>query len=243
MEVLTDALAFLADPSNYEGRFGLQNLLWQHILFSVASTLCAMAIALPLGLWVGHRGRGELLVVQVTNTGRAIPDFGILLLFATLLGLGFLPVLIALTALAIPPILINAYVGIRQVDTEVRDAAFGSGMTGWQVLRGVELPIAVPLIMTGVRTAAVQVVATATLAGAIGGGGFGRLIFDGLAIRAFDRVLIASLAVAVLALLAEFGLSRLERALTPKGMRQAGQPDGEAPAAADDEAKPVAAGQ
>jgi osmoprotectant transport system permease protein len=217
-EIVRDALEFLADPSTYSGRFALQNLLLQHIWFSVAATAAALAIALPLGLWVGHRGKGELLVVQITNTGRALPDFGVMLLVFTLVGLGFVPIFVALTALAIPPVLINAYVGVGQVDPEVRDAAYGSGMTGWQVLRHVEVPIALPLIMTGVRTAVVQVVATATLAGAIGGGGFGRLIFDGLAIRNYERVLVASVAVALLALAAEYGLGGLERRLTPPGV-------------------------
>lgn len=220
MEILTEALEFLSDPERYRGQFGLPRLLWQHVYFSVSATIAALAIALPLGFWVGHRGKGELLVVQVTNSGRAVPDFGILLLVAVLLGLGFLPVLVALTALAVPPILINAYVGIRQVDPEIRDAAFGAGMTGWQVLRKVEAPLALPLTMTGVRTAAVQVVATATLAGAIGGGGFGRLVFDGLALRSYGRVLVASVAVAALALLTEFALGAVERRLTPAGARR-----------------------
>lgn len=220
MDVLTEAVAFLGDPSRYEGPFALQWLLLEHVGYSVAATLLALALALPVGVWVGHRGKGELLATQIANTGRAVPDFGILLLFATLLGLGAAPVLVALTALAIPPILINSYVGVQQVDAQVRDAAWGAGMTSWQVLRRVELPLAVPLIMTGVRTAVVQVVATATLAGAIGGGGFGRLIFDGLALRSFGRVLIASVAVALLALAAEYAMGALERRLTPPGLQR-----------------------
>lgn len=222
MELLGEIAGYLTDPATYQGRFALHRLLWQHVVFSVASTLVAAAIALPLGLWIGHRGRGELLVVQVTNTGRAVPDFGIILLAFLLLGLGWSPVVITLAALAVPPVLINTYVGVRQVDPDVRDAAFGVGMTGWQVLRRVELPIATPLIMTGLRTAAVQVVATATLAGAIGGGGFGRLIFDALSVgflRNRERVVVACVGVALLALAAEFGLGSLERRLTPPGAR------------------------
>lgn len=230
IDIVEGVVAFLSDPSVWEGRFGLPNLFWQHIWFSLSSTAAAIAIALPLGLWVGHKRKGELLVVQITNTGRAIPDFGLLLLVFTIVGLGFLPVFVALTALAIPPILINSYVGVQQVDPEVRDAAYGSGMTGWQVLRFVEVPIALPLIMNGVRTATVQVVATATLAGAIGGGGFGRLIFDGLATRNFERVLIASVAVAILALAAEFGMARVERALTPPGVGVRARDDRAGPA-------------
>jgi osmoprotectant transport system permease protein len=230
VELLGEITAFLTDPASYQGRFALQQLLWQHIWYSVAAMAVASAIALPLGLWIGHRGRGELLVVTATNTGRAVPDFGIILIALLLLGLGALPVVIALTALAIPPMLINAYVGVRQVEPGIRDAAFGMGMTGRQVLRRVELPVAVPLIMTGIRTAAVQVVATATLAGAIGGGGFGRLIFDALRVgfaQGRARMVVASVAVAILAILTEVGLGRVERALTPRGLRQEADPGAE----------------
>lgn len=233
-ELPAEILAYLTDPATYEGRFGLGNLAWQHVFFSVASMLVAVSIALPLGLWIGHRGRGEMLVVSTANTGRAVPDFGILLLAVLALGLGLGPVVITLAALAVPPILINTYVGIRQVDRDVVDAARGMGMTGGQLLRDVEVPVAVPLIMAGVRTAAVQVVATATLAGAIGGGGFGRIIFDAYAVgfvRHRERVVVACIAVAALALVAEYGLGALERRLTPAGSRhqdsvtRASQPD------------------
>jgi osmoprotectant transport system permease protein len=223
MELLTDIWAYVSNPASWQGRFALHNLAWQHVWLSAASTLIAAALALPLGLWVGHRGRGELPVVLTTNMGRAIPDFGIIILMLLWLGLGNGPVLVTLAALAVPPILINAYVGVRQVPDDARDAARGAGMTGWQVLSRVEVPVAIPLIMTGVRTAAVQVVATATLAAYIGGGGFGRLIFDGLAIgvaRGRDRIILGALLVALLALATEFGLARLERALTPRGIRR-----------------------
>lgn len=226
-ELGPEVVAYLTDPATYQGRFGLQHLAWQHLYYSVVSMLIAAAIALPLGLWIGHRGRGELFVVSLTNTGRAVPDFGIILLALLVLGLGVGPVIITLAALAIPPMLINTYVGVRQVDPDVRDAAPGMGMTGWQVLRLVELPIAVPLIMTGVRTAAVQVVATATLAGAIGGGGFGRIIFDAYAVgfvRHRERVVVACIAVAALALAAEYGLGAFQKRLTP-GRHQGPQLD------------------
>jgi osmoprotectant transport system permease protein len=223
MELFAEMWSYLSDPASWEGRFGLHNLAWQHVWLSVVGTGIAAALALPLGLWIGHRGRGEVPVVLVTNMGRAIPDFGIIILMLLWLGLGNGPVLITLAALAVPPILINAYVGVRQVPEDARDAAEGAGMTGWQVLSRVEAPIAIPLIMTGIRTAAVQVVATATLAAYIGGGGFGRLIFDGFAVgfeRGRDRIILGALLVALLALATEFGLGRAERALTPRGMRR-----------------------
>lgn len=226
-----EILAHLADPATYAGRFALQNLLVQHLSYTLVATLVAAAIAIPLGLWVGHRGRGELGVVAAANTGRAIPDFGIILIAFIAFGLSSIPVFIALVALAIPPILVNTYVGVRQVDAEVVDAAVGSGYTGWQVLTRVEVPLAVPLVMTGLRTAAVQVVATATLAAYVGLGGFGRLIIDGLAAGAtrgdpppgLARVVIGCVCVALLAVATEVALSRLERAVTPRGLRT--QPD------------------
>jgi osmoprotectant transport system permease protein len=228
VELLGDIWAYLADPASYQGRFGLHNLLVQHLSYSAVSMVFALAIGLPLGLWVGHRGRGEVLVVQLTNTGRAVPDFGILLIAVLLFGLGPQAVWIALTALAVPPIVINSLVGIREVDEDLRDAAYGTGMTGWQVLTRVEVPLAVPLVMTGVRTAAVQVVATASLAGAVGGGGFGRLVFDALRVGFVQgrvRMIVAAVAIALLALATEFGLAAVERGLTPRGVRRSHQPE------------------
>lgn len=239
MELLSAIVDYLADPATYEGRYALQNLLGQHLYYMIASTLLAVAIAVPLGLWVGHRGRGELVVVNVTNIGRAVPDFGVLIIAFVWLGLNAGPVIVALVALAVPPILINTYIGVRQVDPDVRDSAEGMGMTGWQVLSRVEVPIALPLVMTGVRTAAVQVVATATLAGYVGLGGFGRLIFDVIAVGVrpnLDRLVVACVAVAALAVLTELGLARVERRLTPAG---AGAPDDAEPTV--EEAPPDAA--
>ncbi len=222
-----DILAHLTNPATYEGRFALQNLFAQHIYYTLVATLIAAAIAIPLGLWVGHRGRGELGVVAAANMGRAIPDFGIILIAFIAFGLSVIPVFLALVALAIPPILVNTYVGVRQVDRDVVDAARGNGYTGWQILREVEVPLAIPLILTGLRTAAVQVVATAALAAYVGLGGLGRLIIDGLAAGVtrgdpppgLARVVIGCVCVALLAIATELLLGRLERALTPRGIR------------------------
>lgn len=235
-DLLSGIAEFLADPDTYRGRSALQLLVLQHLYYTVAGTLIAAAIAMPVGLWVGHRRRGDLLAVSIANTGRAIPDFGIMLLALVVLGLGDGPVLIALVALAIPPILINTYVGIRQVDPDARDAGEGMGMTGWGVLRMVEIPNAVPLIMTGVRTAAVQVLATATLAAYLGLGGLGRLIFDGFAagvVRGdrpgLPRMVLGSVLVALLAIALELALGRLEHVLTPRGLRRDGREPGGQP--------------
>lgn len=229
-ELLTGIWDYLADPGTYQGRFALQNLVWQHIQFTVLGTGIAALIAIPLGLWIGHRRRGDLIAVSIANTGRAVPDFGIILIALVVLGLGIAPVLIALVALAIPPILINTFVGIRQVDPDAREAGEGMGMGGWDVLLRVELPIAVPLIMAGVRTAAIQVVATAALAAIIGGGGLGRAVFDGFsagvargARPGLPRVVVASVLIAVLAIAVELVLARLERRLTPVALRREDQ--------------------
>jgi osmoprotectant transport system permease protein len=230
-DLLPGVLDYLTDPATYEGRFALQRLLLEHLIYTVMSALAAAAIAVPLGLWVGHRRRGELLVTAAANTGRAVPDFGIIIVAFLILGFSEAPVYIALVALAIPPILVNTYVGVQQVDPDVVDAARGLGLKGWQVLREVELPVAVPLIMTGVRTAAVQVVATATLAAYVGLGGVGRIIFDGFAAGVtrgarpgLPRVVVGSLIVALLAIATELLLSRVERRLTPKGLRRLNAP-------------------
>jgi osmoprotectant transport system permease protein len=234
--VVEAVIAYLSDPSTYEGRFALQTLIVQHVWYVLVATAIASAIAIPVGLWVGHRGRGELGVVAVANTGRAVPDFGIILMAFLVLGLRPSVVIIALVALAIPPILVNTYVGVRQVDRDAVDAARGAGMTGRQVLREVELPLAAPLIMTGLRTSAVQVVATATLGGYVGLGGLGRLIFDGFAFgvtrgarTGLPLVVVGSLLVAIMAILTEVGLARVEKAVTPQGIRRDGPVVGETP--------------
>jgi osmoprotectant transport system permease protein len=241
-DLLPGVLDYLTDPATYEGRFALQRLLVEHLVYTVVSALVAAAIAVPLGLWVGHRRKGELLVTAIANTGRAVPDFGIIIVAFLIIGFSEAPVYIALVALAIPPILVNTYVGVQQVDPEVVDAARGMGLEGWQVLREVELPVAVPLIMAGVRTAAVQVVATATLAAYVGLGGVGRIIFDGFAAGVtrgarpgLPRVVVGSVIVALLAIATELLLSRLERRITPRGLRRAAEP------ASDDESGQVAA--
>lgn len=232
MSLLSDVLELLTDPATWSGRFALQRLLVQHLWFTVVSTTAAALIAIPLGLWIGHRRRGEFAVVAIANTGRAVPDFGIILAAFLVFGLSSINVLVALVALAIPPILVNTFVGIRQIDPDARDAALGAGMTGWQVLRHVEAPLAVPLVMTGLRTSAVQVVATATLGAYTGLGGLGRLIFDGFAAGVtrgnpppgLARVALGSILVALFAIATELVLARVERAVTPRGLRDTAEP-------------------
>jgi osmoprotectant transport system permease protein len=176
-------------------------------------------IALPMGIVLGHYGRFGTLAINISNIGRAVPSFGILVIAFEVFGLGDLPIVIALTALAVPPMVTNSYVAMREVDPDIKDAARGMGYRELaQVLR-VELPLAVPLIMAGVRTSAVQVVATATLAALVAGGGLGRYIVDGLARSDNPRTLAGALLVAALALSTELLLAGLQRLLVPRGIQ------------------------
>lgn len=210
--------------SHWHGPNGIPHRVFEHLVMSGAAVLTALVIALPIGLVFGHTRRGGNTAINVANTGRAIPSFGLLVVGFELLkgvklfGLGALPAYFALVALAIPPIILNSVVGLRQVDASTKEAARGMGMTGAQVLRQVEVPMAVPLIMAGVRTAGVQVVATATLAAVVGWGGLGTYIVGGLAQQDNVQLFAGALMVAALALLTEVGLGLLQRSLTPHGL-------------------------
>lgn len=203
---------------------GVPTLVWEHLLYVVVPLLLALAIALPIGLWVGHINKGGTLAINIANAGRAIPSLGIIIIAFIAFSAGFIPVYITLTAMAIPPILTNTYVGVREVDPEIRDAAAGMGLSGWEIMRRVEIPMAMPVIMAGVRTSAVQVVATATLAAYIGLGGLGRPIFTGLAIGpqfnpdARTMLLVACVLVALMAIATEQLLGVVERAVVPRGL-------------------------
>ncbi|WP_412542637.1 ABC transporter permease [Longispora sp. K20-0274] len=183
MSILIDAWHWFLQSAQWHGPDGIPVRLGEHIYYTLLSLLIAAAVAIPLGLLIGHTGRGSFFVVNLSNGARALPTAGVLVLVVTLTGIGLLPVLTALVVLAIPSILVNTYAGVRQVSPETVDAARGMGMRGGQVLWQVEAPLAVPLIMTGLRTAAIQIVSTATVAAYVGLGGLGRFIFDGLARR------------------------------------------------------------
>ncbi len=210
---------WFADPAHWQGSDGIPTRLVEHLHLSAESVAIGALIALPVGITLGHYGRFGNLAINISNTGRAIPSFGLLVIAFQLFGLGDGPIIIALTALAVPPMVTNSYVALREVDRDVKDAARGMGYRELaQVLR-VELPLAVPLIMAGVRTSAVQVVATATLAAIIAGGGFGRYIIDGFATQDYTKLFAGAVLVAALALATELSLSTLERALVPRGIR------------------------
>lgn len=214
---------WFADSANWSGQFGVPNRVAEHLVMSFASVAIAGAIALPVGMWIGHRRRLEFLVVSIANLGRAIPSFGLLFLFVVWLGIGLRspaslrpPVIIALVLLAIPPILTNTYVGIQGVASETLEAARGMGMTGRGILAHVELPLAMPLIMAGLRTASVQVVATATLGAVVAGGGLGRFIIDGFAAGRDEQIFAGAVFVALLAILTEVAFAVLERVVRPR---------------------------
>jgi osmoprotectant transport system permease protein len=200
-------------------RPGFAELLRTHVLLSVIALLVAIVITLPVALAIRNTPLGAALAVNVGNIGRAVPSLAILALCQPFLGFGFDTALVALTALAIPPILINASTGLREVDRGVIDAARGMGLSGGQIFTRIQLPIAAPVIFAGIRTSAVQVVASATLATFIGGGGLGDLIVEGTQRNDTAILLAGSFAVAALAIITEVGFGVLERSMTPKGLK------------------------
>ena len=222
MTVVNEVIAWLTDPAQWSGPDGIPVRTVQHLWYSLLATVIAGAIALPIGVFIGHTGRGAVFAINLTNLGRAIPSLGIIILVFTLVGFGIVPVLVALIALAVPPIVTNSYIGVRSVDRDVREAAEGMGMRGRQVLWEVELPVAMPLIMAGIRTSAVQVVATATLAAFVGLGGLGRYLIDGLSQRDLAQVVGGAILVAVLSLLTELLLGRVQTLVVSEGLAERG---------------------
>ena len=219
MTILSNAARWFANPAHWSGPDGIPQRLVEHVQISAESVAIGAVIALPIGIALGHYGRFGNLAINISNVGRALPSFGILVIAFQVFGLGNLPVLVALVALAIPPMITNSYVGLREVDPDVREAARGMGYRELAQLLGVELPLAVPLVMAGIRTSAVQVVATATLAALIAGGGFGRYVIDGFAQQDYTKLFAGAVLVAVLAMATELSLSAVERVLVPRGIR------------------------
>lgn len=220
--IVSQVVHWFASPAQWQGSGGLLHRIAQHVYYMGVSTLIAGAIALPLGIGLGHWGRGGLLAINIANIGRAVPSFGLIILMFLLVGFGFLPVLVALVALAIPPMVTNSYVGIQSVDPAVRQSARALGLTGWQQLWQVELPIAMPLVMAGIRTSAVQVMSTATLAAYVGLGGLGRYLIDGLAQQQLAQVVGGAIVVALLAVVTETCLAGVQRLVTPRGLMDRG---------------------
>jgi osmoprotectant transport system permease protein len=211
---------WLLDAGNWSGSAGIPVRVLEHVQMSLLAVVGAAAIALPVGLFIGHTRRLEFVTVTAANLGRAIPSFAIVALTFPIAvqlgwGLGFWPTLIALFLLALPPIITNTYVGVRDVDRDAVEAARGMGMTERDVLLSIELPLAAPLIVAGIRTSAVQVVATATLGALVAWGGLGRFIIDGFAQQNDGMLLGGAVLVAALAIATEVGLGVVERMVAP----------------------------
>jgi osmoprotectant transport system permease protein len=228
MEFLGDLLAWFLDGANWTGSNGIPNRMWEHIQISVVATAAATAVALPPAMWLGHRRRGGFLAMATVNIGRAVPSFAIMALFLPIsirlgLGLGFWPALLALFALALPPIFTNTYTAVREVDPALVEAGRGMGMTDREVLRGIEGPMASPVILAALRISAVQVVATVPLAALVAWGGLGRYIVDGFAVQDNVRVLAGGILVALLSIATELLLGSVEKRVVPAGLGRAAE--------------------
>lgn len=218
MAFVVSVLGWLADPRHWSGPDGIPMRVAEHLLYSGSGVLAAALLAVPLGVALGHTGRGAFLAINVAGVGRALPTFALLVIAfivlaraAPSLAFGFWPTFIAMVPLALPPILTNTYVGIRGVDRDVVESARGMGMTELGIVRAVEVPLGMPLILAGLRTASVAVIATATLGALVAGGGLGRYIVDGLALQEYERLFAGALLVALLAVGTELAFGLLER--------------------------------
>lgn len=220
MSFLSYAWDWLKEPAQWHGPDGIPIRILEQLGYTALALLIAALIAIPLGILIGHSGRGAVAVVQLANAWRAIPTLGLLVLLAVTLGFSALAWLIPLVVLGIPPILVNTYEGVAGVEPELKDAARGMGMTSWQQVRKVEVPAASPLIILGLRTGAIFVVATATIAAYIGLGGLGRYIIDGLATNNYGEVAGGAALVVLLALAVQLLFVGVRRVAVPAGLRQ-----------------------
>jgi osmoprotectant transport system permease protein len=223
MNGFIDGIQWILDSAHWSGVDGIPARMWEHVQLSLIALVLASLIAIPLGLLVGHTRRGSFLTAQLANLGRAIPSFAVLsvtylvvIKISPRLAFGSVPTIVALVLLAFPVILINTFVGIQQVDQDTVEAARGMGMSGSQVLTRLEIPLGMPLIMTGIRLAAVLVVATAGLAALVAGGGLGRYVVDGFALQETDRVVAGSILIALLAIGTDVLFSALGKATAPR---------------------------
>ena len=230
---------FLLDPANWEGPRGIPVRTFEHLYISGLAILGATIVGLPVGLYIGHTGRGANLAINIANIGRAVPSYAILVMILPVslslapvigytpeAGLNFLPIVISMTLLAIPPILVNAYAGLRSVDRDLIEAGRGMGLREGQILRSIEMPIASSIIIGGFRTATLQVIATATIGAILASGGLGRFIFDGLNQGLAGRASIyaGAILVTVLAVGIDLILAMIQRRLVPRALRVGSTP-------------------
>ncbi len=233
---MEEILGFFTDPANWQGGRGIPWRMLEHVLLSGLAIAIATAVALPIGLYIGHTGRGAGLAISLANIGRAVPSYAILVMvlpvalalapvigYSPSLGLNFVPIMVAMILLAIPPILVNAYAGLRAVDRELLEAGRGLGLRETEILRRLEVPLASPVIIGGIRTATLQVIATLTIGAILSGGGLGRFIFDGLNQGLAGRASIyaGAIQVILLAVGVDLVLALVQRMLVPRGLREA----------------------
>lgn len=220
MNLFADAIAWIFSPDRLTDNIPLPELIAQHVFYTFLSVVVAAAIAIPLGYLIGHTGKGREVAVGVSGAARAVPSFGLILLLVLVIGVTQKPLaaVIAFVLLAIPSVLAGAYAGLEQIDRRVIDSARAVGMTHWQVLVKVEIPLGLPLLIGGLRAATLQVVATVTLAAYIGLGGLGLPIIKGLNLRQFDQMLGAALIIVALALVLDGLFALLQRIVVPRGV-------------------------
>jgi len=221
MNLFADAFAWLFSPERLEGTYALPTLLGQHLLYTIVSVAVAAAIALPAGWLIGHTGRGREIAVAISGAARAIPSFGLLVLLVLVLGILQTPLAAVITfvLLAIPSLLAGAYTGLEAIDRRVIDAARAMGMTEWQIFTKVELRLGLPLLIGGLRSALLQVIATVTIAAYVNLGGLGWPIIQGIPLSRFDQVLGGAILVAALALIVDLLMALAQRAAVPMGLR------------------------
>lgn len=218
MNQFFSAFAWIFDPAHLTGMNGVPVRVGEHILYTLLTLAIAAVVALPSGLIIGHTGRGKTIAVQMSGGLRSLPTLGLVTLLALLLSIGLMPVLIALVFLALPPILAGAYAGLESVDRHTIDAARAMGMTETQVLFQVEIPLALPLIIGGLRSAALQVIATATVAAILPVGGLGRYIFDAIPLQDYAQMLAGAILVTALALVTDGLFAIGQKVVTPRGV-------------------------
>jgi len=234
---MNEVIAFFMDPANWEGSRGIPSRLVEHLAVSGLAIVVATAIGLPIGLYIGHTGRGANLAINLANIGRAVPSYAVMVMILPLAvaaapvfgysarqGLNFVPIVVAMTLLAIPPVLVGAYAGLRSVDRDLIEAARGMGLRERQILTQTEMPIASPIIVGGFRTATLQVIATATIGAILSGGGLGRFIVDGMSQgrSGSASIFAGAILVTVLAVGVDALLSLVQRRLTPRGLTEEG---------------------
>lgn len=218
MNFFAQAFAYILDPANWVTSNGIGPRLGEHLIYTGLAMVIALAIAVPLGLAIGHTGRGRNAVIAITSAARALPTFGFVLFVILFTGLGLWPLTLVLVVLAIPPVLAGVYSGLEAIDRETIDAARATGMSEWQILGRVEIPLALPLIVGGIRSGTLQVIATATIAGYIGLGALGRFLIEGLALHRYELAIVGAILVTALALAVDGLLVVIQKLVVPRGV-------------------------